>query len=44
MHAHQHETHGAIAANEIPSSLLERSIDDIAVDRIEDDHGILAHA
>src|SRR5258708_6924478 len=44
MHAHQHETHCASAPYEIPASLRQRCVNDVAIHRIEDDHDILLHA
>ena len=44
VHRHQHQADGAVAADEIPQTSSERPIDDRAVDRIQDDHGVVLHA
>src|SRR5471032_2246671 len=42
--AHQHARHRAIAADVVLHALAQRVLDDVQVDRIEHDHGVLFHA
>src|SRR6266702_1805527 len=41
---HQHQAHGAVAANEVLLPLGQCSIDNVAVDRVEDDDRIRLHS
>ncbi|MNG95860.1 hypothetical protein D3C79_549070 [compost metagenome] len=40
----QHQTDGAVAADEGLDPLVQRLVDHVAVDRIQDDDGVLLHA
>src|SRR6185503_83734 len=41
---HQHEAHGAVAANPVPAARGERDVDERAIDRVEDDDRIVLQA
>ena len=42
--AHQHQRDGAVAADPVLAALGQRTLDDIQVNRIKDDHRVLVHA
>ncbi len=42
--AHQHQADGAVAADVVLGAGVQLLVDDLAVDRVQDDHGIVLHA
>src|SRR5262245_1507756 len=43
-HAHQHQAHGAVPADEVPNPVLELFLDQGIVHGIEDDDRVVLHA
>ena len=42
--AHEHQAHGAVAADPVFAAFAQRAVDDVAVDGVQDDHGVVGHA
>ena len=43
-HGHQHQAHGAVAADEVTGAFVQRLVDHLAVDRVQHDDAVVGHA